>query len=137
MRFTDFLVFYPMANFRRKKIDKSMWRKQLGQAVFLASLNISLMLIIAVEIIGFLVFRVNVYEIYSIDIPIVIVGILNSVLFDYVYVKKKRYEYITSNQYKPFILSVTLGVTITFLIFVFCLIGCIGIPLAVDALLAR
>jgi hypothetical protein len=114
-----------------------MWRKQLGQAVFLASLNVSLMSIIAVEIICFLIFRVNAYEIYAIDIPIVIGGILNSFLFDYVYVKKKRYEYITSDEYKPFNLNVTLGVAITFLIFVFCVIGCIGIPLVVDTLLSK
>jgi hypothetical protein len=137
MRYIDFMVFYPMANFKRKNLDATMWRRQLGTSVFLASLNISLNIFILVEIICFLIFRLNIFDANYWGLVLATGGILNSVLFDYIYVKKNRYKYITSDQYKPFNLSVNLGATICFLIYVASLIGVIGVPLVVGALLKK
>jgi len=137
MRYIDFMVFYPMANFKRKKLDAIMWGKQLGMAVFLASLNTSLNIVILVEVICFLIFHINIFDTNHFDLILAAGAIMNSFLFDYIYVKKKRYEYITSKLYNPFNLSVTLGVIICFLIYIASLIGVIGVPLAVNALLKK
>ena len=131
------MVFYPMANFKRKKLDAIMWGKQLGMAVFLASLNTSLNIVILVEVICFLIFHINIFDTNHFDLILAAGAIMNSFLFDYIYVKKKRYEYITSKLYNPFNLSVTLGVIICFLIYIASLIGVIGVPLAVNALLKK
>ena len=114
-----------------------MWGKQLGMAVFLASLNTSLNIVILVEVICFLIFHINIFDTNHFDLILAAGAIMNSFLFDYIYVKKKRYEYITSKLYNPFNLSVTLGVIICFLIYIASLIGVIGVPLAVNALLKK
>jgi len=137
MKYIDFMVFYPMAYYRRRNTDKSWRENQLGQAVFLASLNVSLILGIAVEFICFLVFRINIFDRSFLQLLGVIGAILNSILFNYIYVKKKRYDYITSPQYRPFNLSITIGMTICFLLFVLSFIGLIATALAVNALLTK
>jgi hypothetical protein len=137
MRILDFMVFYPMAYYRRRNADESWRGRQLGQSVFLASLNVSLILGIAVEFICFLVFRINIFDRSSLKILCVVAAILNSLLFDYIYVKKKRYEYITSPRYKTHNLSITFGMTICFLLFILSVIGLIGAALAINALLTK
>jgi hypothetical protein len=131
------MVFYPMENFKRKKMDETTFKRQLGRAVFLASLNLSFVIAIMMEIICFFIFRVDIADSSNFFLKVAIGVILCNVLIDYIYINKKRYEYITSTQYKPFNLSVAFGVTICFLIYLVSLIGFIGIPLAISALLAK
>jgi len=132
MRFIDFMVFYPMENFKRKKLGGD----QLGRAVFLASLNVSFIIVIIVEIFFYLL-RVDIASGTNFFLKFAIGAMVNTLLFRYIYIKKKRYEYITSRQYKPFETGIKLGVAITFLIFIACLIGTIGIPVAISKLLAK
>ena len=135
MRYIDFMVFYTMANFK-KKMDRSLWGSQLARAVFLASLNVSLIIVIVIEIIC-LFFRVDIADGSNFQLKFAIGAILNFLLLCYIYINKKRYEHITSPPYKSFKLSITTGVTISFLIFIVCLIGGIGIPVAISALLSK
>jgi len=121
-----------MENFKRKKLGGD----QLGRAVFLASLNVSFIIIIVVEIICFL-FRVDIAAGSNFQLKFAVAAIINVQLFRYIYISRKRYEYITSSQYKPFETGIKLGVAITFSIFIACLIGTIGIPVAISKLLAK
>jgi hypothetical protein len=135
MRFIDFMVFYIMANFKRKKIDGSMWGSQLGRAVFLASLNLSFILLIVVEIICAFIFRRNIFDAPYFEIAIIVVGVLNAQIVGYIYINKERYSYITSPEYKPFKLSITTGVAVSFLLFLILFIAAFGTALIINSLL--
>ena len=137
MRFIDFMVFYVMANFKKKQNDGSIWGSQLARAVFLASLPLSFAIVSLAEIICFFIFRVNIFDDSHFKIILIIGGILNATLLDYVYINKKRYEYITAPEYKPFTLSITLGVTICFLLGFLSVVGSIGLALVINALLTK
>jgi hypothetical protein len=126
-----------MANFKRKKMDGAMWGSQLGRAVFLASVNVSFSLISVIEIICYFIFHINIFYASHFEIFFVIGGILTSQLLGYIYINKKRYEYITSSQYNPFTRSIPSGVNIVFLLILASFIGSIGIALAINALLTK
>ena len=52
MRFIDFLVYYPATNFKNRKMGGWSYGSELGRAVFLASLTISLFSFAMVEFAG-------------------------------------------------------------------------------------
>jgi hypothetical protein len=126
-----------MANFKRKNLGSLTWGSPLARAVFLAALSISLFLFIAAEIICFIIFRINILDTYLSIIILIIAGALIAQLLGYLYITKKRYEYITSSEYKPFSLSVTLGVAISFLLFVFSFLGCLVSAIIINILLTK
>ena len=131
------MVFYNMANFKRKKIDGFMWGSPLARAVFLASLPVSFLITIMIDILSFLFFKVNVFDDIHFQIAFAIGLILNATLLDYIYINRKRYDDIMSNKYKVFKLSINSGAIISFLAFIVGLIGCLGTPLVIDALLKK
>jgi uncharacterized membrane-anchored protein len=134
MRFIDFIVFY-VANFR-KNLDESTRKSQLGQAVFIASLNTSLIICILVEVICFL-FKVDIASSSDFFLKFAIGGILMYALFEYIYMYKKRYEYIVSAHYKPFRLDLKLGISICFALFFVLLIAMIIVPGTISTLLTK
>jgi hypothetical protein len=137
MRFIDFMVFYTMANFRRRNSDKSMLESQLIRAGFIASLPASFIIYIAMEIICFFVFRVNIFDGSYLPVLLALWLILDSLVFNYIYINKKRYKYITSLQFKPFKLSTNSGLNIGFLLIIVSLGGVIGVSLVISSLLAK
>jgi len=137
MRFIDFMVFYVMANFKRKMIDDGMWGSQLGRAVFLASINLSFILLILAEIIYAIIFRSNIFDGSYFEICIIIIAVLNAQLMGYIYINKKRYEYITSSEYKPFKLSITAGVSVCFSTFLILLMSVIGMAIIINSFLGK
>lgn len=126
MRFMDFMVYYTMANFKRRKMDGLMWATPLFRAVFLASLNLNLLLLILAEFIFSFTFKLNLLDNTYTKVILVIVALAVIQLFDYIYINKRRYEYITSPAYKAFKMRESAGVAICFLIFVFSLLGSIA-----------
>jgi hypothetical protein len=126
-----------MANFKRKKLGALSWGSPLARAVFLATLSINLLLFIAAETICFVVFRINILDTYLSIIIFIIVGVLIAQLLGYLYITKQRYEYIISSKYKSFTLSITIGVTICFLLFVFSFLGCLGTGIIINNLLTK
>lgn len=118
-------------------MDESWRRRQLAQAVSISGLNVGLILVIITEITYFLLFRKNLFDVSQIGILIVIVIILISFLSDLIYVKKKRYEYIISTEYKPFNLSITLDMAVCFLVFIVSFSGIVGTALVIGALLKK
>jgi len=136
MRFIDFMMFYTMANFKRQKGVESINGK-LIRAGFFPGFTISLMVSIVIEIVCFLFFHINIADSSNYFVKLVIGSLLCLILIDYAYRTKKRYEYITSHQYRPFTLSITLGAFITFLIFIVSAMGNIGIPVAIHFLLTK
>jgi hypothetical protein len=137
MRFIDFIVFFTMANFKRRKMDGLTWASPLARAVFLATLSVSLLLFIAAEIICFTIWKLNILDTYFSIIVFIIGGLLIGQLLGNLYITKKRYEYIASPEYKPFRLSITAGVTICFLLFVFSFLGSLGTAIIINILLTK
>jgi hypothetical protein len=137
MRVIDFMIFYTMANFRRRNSDKSMLESQLIRAGFIASLPASFIIYIVMEIICFFVFRVNIFDGSYLPVLLALWLILDSLLFNYIYINKKRYKYITSLQFKPFKLSINSGLNIGFLLIIVSLGGVIGVSLVISSLLAK
>ena len=117
-------------------LDELTQKGQIGKAVFIGSFITSLVICIAVEVICFF-FKVDIAMSSNFQLKFAIGAVLNYCLFMYIYTKKKRYEYIISSQYKPFKLSTRLGITIIFLLLFASLIGSIGMPVAISALLKK
>lgn len=134
MRFIDFIVFY-VANFR-KNMDEATRKAQLGQAVFIASFTTSMIVSIVVELICFL-FKVDIASSSNFFFKIAIGAILMYFFFEYIYMNKKRYEYIISPQYMPFKRTMRSGVIIAVLILFASFFGMALIPLMISALLTK
>jgi hypothetical protein len=134
MRFIDFMVFY-VANFR-KNMDEATRKSQLGQAVFIASFETSMIICIALEVICFF-FKVDIASSANFFLKFAIGGILVYALFEYIYTYKKRYECIISSRYKSFKLNIRSGIIITLVILFASLIGMIVVPGTINALLTR
>ncbi len=135
MRLFDFLVFYPMANFERRRVKEFTWGGPLDRATLLAALTTSFLVFAGLEIIYFLMFKVNILDVWYTIFLFLAGSILMVQLFGYLYITKKRYEYITSSQYKSFTLNTTLGVTISFLLFVFSFLGSLGIAIVIGTVI--
>ena len=131
MRYIDFMVYYYMENFKSKHLGSLLWNSQLGRAVFLASLNLSLLLLILVEIFCYGILKIDISNSSYFGVGLAIVGFLNAQLFDRIYINKKRYEYIVSTEYKPFKLSVALGVFISLLFTLLFMLGAVGTALLI------
>ena len=137
MRVIDFFVFYLMENFKRKNMDGDMWGSILARAVFLASINVSIMIIMLMQIIWPVIFKINVLDVPYSEVKGIAIAILNAFLLDYIYMNRKRYEYITSSRYRPFKLSVNMGVGISFLTFVVLFIVTMFLAVAADKFLKK
>lgn len=137
MRLIDFIVFYTMPNFKRKKMEGLLWASPLARSVFLASLSISLLLYIAAEIICFIIWRINILNSYFSIIVFIIGGALIAQLLGNLYMTKKRYEYIISSKYKSFTLGINIGIAISFLLFVFSVLGCLVVAIIINILLTK
>jgi hypothetical protein len=124
-----------MANFRRKKMDGQMWSSPLARAAFHAALSVSLLLFVAAEIFCFIVFKINILEHYLSIIIFIIGGASIALYFQHLYIAKKRYDYILSDEYKQFNLSTTIGVTLCFLLFILSFLSCVIMAIIIDQLL--
>jgi hypothetical protein len=135
MRLIDFIVYYNMANFKRKKRTESELESQLRAGVFFASLPVSLFFYTLMLIIFFLVFHVNIIEGSYLRVLPAIWMMVNYLLLSNIYIKKNRYAYISSPEYKPFTFSITWGVSICFLTYFISLIVFVGTAAYVHSLL--
>jgi hypothetical protein len=104
-----------MEYFKRRNMDGLMWGSILARAVFLASINVSMVIIMLMQIIWPVLFKMNVLDVPYSEFKGIAIGILNAFLLDYIYMNKKKYEYITSSRYRPFKSSINAGVAISYL----------------------
>jgi hypothetical protein len=126
MRLFDFIVFYPMASFKKRNVTEFTWQTPLERATILAATTTSLLLFTGIEISCFLILKVNILDIWYTIFSFLIGGILIIQLFNYIYIKRKRYEYIISPEYRPFKLNIIIGVIMCFFLFVASLLAAIA-----------
>ncbi len=119
MRLIDFIVFYTMALYKKKKMDGLLWSNSLRRSVFIAGLFTTLCLYSLTEIIAFLVTRINFIDKSISQIAFIVAVLLIIQLFRYIYVRKERYEFIISSEYKAFTFSTRTGMTLVFLLVIF------------------
>jgi len=131
MKLVDFIVFYTMVYYEKNKLTGLFWESKLKRSIFLAGLSATFWLFIVAEILLFLFMRINLVDVPFSKFMLIVSGVLFIQLFRYIYIKKNRYEFITSNQYKPFTIGITVGMILSFLIFVFSLLLSIGIALLI------
>jgi hypothetical protein len=137
MRLVDFIIFYTMCWYDKKHMDGLLWNSPLRRCVFVAGLIITFCLFFIIEIIFFLTFKLNVIEFTLTEILLILGCLLMTQVFSYIYIRKKRYEFITSPKYGTFTLSTTLGVTICGLIFIFSFLGSLGVAIIIDKFLTK
>jgi hypothetical protein len=137
MRLFDFMVYYPMSNFKRKEVKEFTWGGPLDRATLLAAITTSFFAFAVLETICSLIFNVNILDVWYTIFLLLVGCIVMALLFNYIYKTKKRYEYIISSLYNPFTLNVTLGVTICFFLFLFSLIISVGAGLLINILLKK
>ncbi len=138
MRFIDFLVYYPATNFKNRKMGGWSYGSELGRAVFLASLTISLFSFAMVEFGAFLFFKINLFDFAYGSIGLLVAGglIINRI-FDFIYLTKKRYDHICSSPSKPFELNINIGVALCFLLFILSMLCVVVVAVLIDRLLKK
>jgi hypothetical protein len=116
MRPIDFIVYYCMQTFKTGNLNYST---PLGRACGGVGFIIGSLVITIIE---FVVYLAAGYKITDHQIPFIIIfaGIylLMGAIAYYIYHNKKRYQYITSSQYKPFKYTNTIGLTISVVAYV-------------------
>jgi hypothetical protein len=126
-----------MENFKRQNMKGFIWGSILARAVFLASINVSAMILILLQIIWPVFFKINILDVPYSEFKALVIAVLNAFLLDYIYINRKRYKYITSSRYRPFKLSVNTGVGISFLTFVVLFIVTLFLAVAADKFLKK
>jgi hypothetical protein len=91
----------------------------INRGIFLASMTIGFFLLVIAQLLTAFIFKKNLillpYAIYFIILSIY----LMSEVFSYIYIKKKRYEYVKSPDFdRPANLSINAGVYLSCLLFV-------------------
>jgi hypothetical protein len=127
MRLADFVVYYMVSYYKKKHMDGLFFGTILNRAVYLASLNVGLSLVVVAQIVYFMFLKKNLlmqpFAVFAIVIPIYLL----SERFDYLYKKQKRYEYLLSEDFTPFTLDLLIGVRISFIWFLLAFLSMIGL----------
>jgi hypothetical protein len=137
MRLFDFLVYYPVASFKKRRIEEFTWGGPLYRATLLASITTSFFLFAILEIICWLIFHINILDVPYTIFLLLLGCFLIDRLFNYIYKTRKRYEYITSSSYRPFSVGVTLGTVICFFLFMSSIFVAVGVALLFFNLLKK
>ena len=135
MRVIDFFVFYITTLYKNKPRGNLYWDSPVRRTVFIVGLTFTMLLASILDVVVFLITGINVIDNRLIIIPIIISGVLLIQLLRYVYIVKKRYEFITSSQYKAFSLSTNIGVTICMVIFFISIMSLIVTGVVVNGLI--
>jgi hypothetical protein len=106
-----------MANFKRRKVTEFTSGGPLDRATLLASITTSFFLFTVLEIICFWISKINIIDVWYTIFLFLVGCVLMAQLFSYIYIAKKRYEYIISSEYKPFKLRAMAGAIACFLLF--------------------
>ena len=115
MKIVDFLVFYLTSLYDLK--GGLLWESPLRRTMFIVALIITLWVWSIMEILIFVISRINIFDIPQlIGFAIIILGMSSSQILKRVYITNKRYKLITSTSYRAFELSNSLGVAICFII---------------------
>jgi hypothetical protein len=135
MRVVDFFVFYITTLYKNKRRGSLFWDSPVGRTAFVVGFTFTMLLFSTLEIIFFLIAGMNIMDFRFIVIVMVVVVALIAQLLRYIYIVKKRYEYINSAQYKAFTLNRTVGVIICTTTSFLSLLLLFGIALAIHAFL--
>lgn len=131
MRLIDFFVFYVTTLYKNKQRGNLFWDSPVGRTAFVVGLTFTLLLSSICEIAIFFIAGIDILENRLSIVPVVIGGTLLVQLLRYIYIARKRYEFIVSPQYKAFTLSSNLGVTICILISLLSFLSMIGVSVAI------
>jgi hypothetical protein len=118
-------------------MDPLIWTSKLSRSIFLAAITLCLWLYVLAEIFAFFLFKTCIIANSLSLIILVISVVIIAQIFTYLYKTKNRYEFIISQEYMPFSLSVKKGILISYLTFLFGLVACVGMGLIIDNLLQK
>jgi hypothetical protein len=135
MRVIDFFVFYVTTLYKNKPRGNLFWDSPVRRTMFVVGLTFTLLLFSILEIVVFLIAGINIMENRLSEIVAIIGGVLLIQLLGYVYIVKKRYEFIISSQYRAFTLNANLGVAICVVVSLFAFLLMIGVAGAIHIFL--
>ena len=118
MRLSDFLIYYMTSYYKKGRMDGLFWKGILRRSIFLATINIGFSFLIVGQVIFHFSLGRNAFDMRYILATIVILFLLLNLALTHIYIRKKRYESIISDDALKFKLSLTIGVAICFLWFV-------------------
>jgi len=115
MRLADFLIYYMTSYYQKKHMDGLLLGSILNRAIYIAALNLSMSLMVIAQIFYFFYSGGNLLLHKIFIVPLVIANFLLSEWLEYVYIKRKRYELICSDEFNnPFKYELLTGVRICF-----------------------
>ncbi len=135
MRLIDFFVFYISTLYTNKRRGNLFWDSPIRRTVSIVGLTILMWLLSISQIVVFLIANKNLTDFSLFIGGLVLGGLLVIQFLRYIYVVRKRYEFITSSKYKSFTLSTTLGVTICSIIVLVSILIPIGVGIAIYTLM--
>jgi hypothetical protein len=137
MRVIDFFVFYITTLYKNKRRGNLFWDSPIGRTAFIVGLMFTMLLFSFLDILFFLITGINMINNHMLIILIIILGVLLVQLLRYVYIARKRYEFITSNEYEPFNLGTNTGVTICLIVFFISIFSLIITGITIDSLIKK
>jgi hypothetical protein len=123
MRIIDFIIFYLMAYYKKYQPGTLYWDNYLKRSVYGAGLIAMFWLFLIVEVLFFLLGRVDFTDFKFWELIAIVLALLSIQLFRYIYVVKKRYELIVKHESMKFSLGLNMGLLIVFLMFLFSLLA--------------
>jgi len=118
MRFLDFLIYYTTALYVNKPRGNLFWDSPIKRGTFNVTLTLMLWLFGIIMLLYFLIFHINIVFIPYIKIILPLFGCLIYQILAYFYIKKKRYEFVSSSSYKVFKFGQKAGAAICFSLFI-------------------
>ncbi len=97
MKVSDFLIYYLMKFYGRKKKGGLLWGAPLRRAVFTVGMILTLNLFSLAEIVFFITTRKNLIDTKICQIAVLILALLVIQVVRYIYMTRNRYEILISS----------------------------------------
>ncbi|SDQ01654.1 hypothetical protein SAMN05428975_5915 [Mucilaginibacter sp. OK268] len=132
MRVVDFFVYYISTLYTNKKRGNLLWESPIRRTAFVVGVLFTMLLFSISQILCSLIGNINLIDILYSKIALIILGLVLIQILVYIYIKKGRFEYITSERFKGFKMSDRAGGIICGLIVVLSVFLAILISIIID-----
>jgi hypothetical protein len=105
MRIIDFFVYYISTLYTNKKRGSLLWESPVRRTAFVVGVLFTMVFFSISQILCSLIGSINLMDVPYSKIALIVFGLVLIQILVYIYIKKVRFEYITSERFKAFKMS--------------------------------